>query len=31
MKNGKRPTKKEKMLMNDYGLNPTSWLIYKKI
>ncbi|WP_186323831.1 DUF6906 family protein [Bacillus thuringiensis] len=30
MKNGKRPTKREKMHMNSYSLNPENWLIYKK-
>ena len=28
--NGKRPTKREKMHMNSYSLNPENWSIYKK-
>ena len=30
MKNGKRPTKREKIHINSYKLNPENWLIYKK-
>ncbi|MEI4615443.1 DUF6906 family protein [Bacillus cereus] len=30
MKHGKRPTKREKMHINSYKLNPENWLIYKK-
>ncbi|WP_179883976.1 DUF6906 family protein [Bacillus thuringiensis] len=30
MKNGKRPTKKEKIHINAYNLNSDNWLIYKK-
>ncbi|MDC2863827.1 DUF6906 family protein [Bacillus sp. BP-3] len=31
MKNGKNPTKKQKMLIASYKLNPENWLIYKKV
>lgn len=31
MKNGKKPTKKEKMHIKSYNLNPDNWLIFKKI
>ncbi|WP_431520235.1 DUF6906 family protein [Bacillus thuringiensis] len=31
MKNGKRPTKKEKIHINSYSLNSDNWLIYKKV
>ncbi|MGR5969541.1 DUF6906 family protein [Bacillus paranthracis] len=31
MKNGKRPTKREKIHINSYNLNPDNWLIYKKV
>lgn len=31
MKNGKNPTKKQKMLIKSNNLNPESWLIYKKV
>ncbi|WP_438860951.1 DUF6906 family protein [Bacillus toyonensis] len=31
MKNGKRPTKREKIHINSYSLNPEHWLIYKKV
>lgn len=30
MKNGKKPTKKEKMHIESYNLNPDHWLIFKK-
>ncbi|MBW3492405.1 hypothetical protein [Bacillus sp. FDAARGOS_1420] len=30
MKNGKRPTKREKIHINPYKLDPKNWLIYKK-
>jgi hypothetical protein len=30
MKNGKRPTKKEKNEIKAAGLNPENWLIFKK-
>ena len=29
MKNGKRPTQKQKLLMRSYGLQPDNWLIVK--
>ncbi|MGN4667974.1 DUF6906 family protein [Bacillus cereus group sp. MYBK234-1] len=31
MKQGKNPTKREKMLIKSHDLNPDNWLIYKKI
>ncbi|WP_179883939.1 DUF6906 family protein [Bacillus thuringiensis] len=31
MKNGKKPTKKEKMHIESYNLNPEHWLIFKKV
>ncbi|MED1404521.1 hypothetical protein P4U07_17125 [Bacillus mycoides] len=31
MKNGKKPTKKEKIHINSYNLNPVQWLIFKKV
>lgn len=31
MKNGKKPTKREKIHINSYNLNPDRWLIYKKV
>lgn len=31
MKNGKKPTKKEKMHIKLYNLNPDNWLIFKKV
>ncbi|WP_434087985.1 DUF6906 family protein [Bacillus mycoides] len=31
MKNGKRPTKREKIHINSYNLNSDSWLIFKKV
>ncbi|WP_438285279.1 DUF6906 family protein [Bacillus cereus] len=31
MKNGKKPTKKEKIHIKSYNLNPDNWLIFKKI
>ncbi|MED3542513.1 hypothetical protein P4V63_32560 [Bacillus toyonensis] len=31
MKNGKKPTKKEKMVIKSYNLNPENWLIFKKV
>ncbi|MGR5867114.1 DUF6906 family protein [Bacillus cereus] len=30
MENGKRPTKREKIHINSYNLNPDNWLIYQK-
>ncbi|MEH7157502.1 DUF6906 family protein [Neobacillus drentensis] len=30
MKNGKRPTKAEKISIKSSGLNPENWLIFKK-
>ncbi|MEH7249193.1 hypothetical protein V7114_20750 [Neobacillus niacini] len=30
MKNGKAPTKREKIAMKAAGLTPEKWLIYKK-
>lgn len=29
MKNGKRPTKRQKLLMSRAGLNPENWLVVK--
>ena len=29
MKNGKQPTKKEKIHIESYNLNPNNWLIFK--
>ena len=29
MKNGKKPTLKQKLLMRSYGLQPDNWLIVK--
>ncbi|WP_186320874.1 DUF6906 family protein [Bacillus mycoides] len=29
MKNGKNPTKRQKIHIKSYNLNPDSWLIYK--
>ncbi|WP_176524630.1 DUF6906 family protein [Bacillus pseudomycoides] len=31
MKNGKKPTKKEKLHIKSYNLNPENWLIFKKV
>ncbi len=31
MKNGKKPTKKEKIHIKSYNLNPDDWLIFKKL
>ncbi|WP_166669205.1 hypothetical protein [Bacillus sp. BH2] len=31
MKNGKKPTKKEKTYIKSYNLNPDNWLIFKKL
>ncbi|EJR68165.1 hypothetical protein IIO_00484 [Bacillus cereus VD115] len=31
MKNGKKPTKKEKMHIESYNLNSDQWLIFKKV
>ncbi|MDA2567378.1 hypothetical protein PDQ34_26005 [Bacillus cereus] len=31
MKNGKNPTKREKIIIESQGLNPENWLIYKKV
>lgn len=31
MKNGKKPTKKEKIHINSYNLNPDNWLIFKNL
>ncbi|MGH1133560.1 DUF6906 family protein [Bacillus mycoides] len=30
MKNGKKPTKKEKIYIKSYHLDPENWLIFKK-
>lgn len=30
MKNGKTPTKKQKIAIKSSGLNPENWLIFKK-
>jgi hypothetical protein len=30
MKNGKKPTKNEKIAIKAAGLNPDNWLIFKK-
>ncbi|EJR41377.1 MULTISPECIES: DUF6906 family protein [Bacillus] len=30
MKNGKRLTKREKMHLKSYSLNPDNWLVFKK-
>ena len=29
MKNGKRLTKKQKIAVRNYGLNPANWLVYR--
>ncbi|WP_176524808.1 DUF6906 family protein [Bacillus thuringiensis] len=31
MKNGKRPTKREKIHIQSQDLNPQDWLIYKQV
>ncbi len=31
MKNGKKLTKREKMHLKLYSLNPESWLVFKKV
>ena len=31
MKNGKKPTKKKKIHIQSYKLNPDNWLIFKKV
>ncbi|WP_179885253.1 DUF6906 family protein [Bacillus cereus] len=31
MKNGKKPTKREKIHINSYNLNADRWLIFKKV
>ncbi|AGE80864.1 MULTISPECIES: DUF6906 family protein [Bacillus cereus group] len=31
MKNGKKLTKREKMHLKSYKLNPDNWLIFKKV
>ncbi|MDY7963828.1 DUF6906 family protein [Bacillus thuringiensis] len=31
MKNGKNPTKKERIHIKSYNLNPDNWLIFKKV
>ncbi|WP_176527647.1 DUF6906 family protein [Bacillus sp. AFS023182] len=31
MKNGKKPTKREKNQIKLYNLNPDNWLIFKKV
>ncbi|MDT3497181.1 hypothetical protein NLU03_23030 [Bacillus toyonensis] len=31
MKNGKKPTKKEKVHIESYHLNPDNWLVFKKL
>ena len=30
MKNGKRPTKREKIHIDSYNLNPDNWLILRR-
>lgn len=30
MKNGKRPTRKEKEIMSKFRLNPSNWLVSKR-
>lgn len=29
MKNGKKPTKRQKLIMKGHGLDPTRWLVVK--
>ncbi|WP_445678160.1 DUF6906 family protein [Robertmurraya sp. FSL W8-0741] len=31
MKQGRKPTRNQKKLFIEYGLNPAHWLIFKKI
>ncbi|EOA3903591.1 hypothetical protein ACE41A_08815 [Bacillus cytotoxicus] len=31
MKSGKKPTKRQKVQIKSYGLNPENWLIYKNL
>ncbi|MBW3491812.1 hypothetical protein [Bacillus sp. FDAARGOS_1420] len=31
MKNGKNPTKRERIYIKSYDLNPDNWLIFKKV
>lgn len=31
MKHGLRPTKKQKIIINDAGLNPNNWLVTKNL
>lgn len=31
MKNGKRPTRAQKMLIKEAGLNPNNWLVVKNL
>lgn len=31
MKNGKRPTRKQKILIKQRGLNPENWLVMKNL
>lgn len=31
MKNGKNPTKRERIHIQSYDLNPDNWLIFKKV
>lgn len=31
MKNGKKPTKKQKLIMKNHGLDPARWLVVKNL
>ncbi|MGM0806488.1 MAG: DUF6906 family protein [Bacillota bacterium] len=31
MKNGKKPNRQQQVLIENNGLNPTEWLIFKKV
>lgn len=31
MKNGKKPTKKQKLIMKSHGLDPQRWLVVKNL
>lgn len=31
MKNGKNPTKQQKIILKDAGLNPNEWLVIKNL
>lgn len=31
MKNGKKPTKKQKLIMKSHGLDPARWLVVKNL